>query len=93
MIGRDGPDGKVRREQNREGHRRHLHKLIDDGSIVFAGPIRDDYDDHSTGAVIVLRADNLTRAREIVQSDPYVVGGVFESLEVNAFRQAIPELP
>lgn len=91
MIGRDGPDGKSRREQNRLPHRAHLRKLEADGTIVYAGPLRDESDEHSTGAIIVLRAKSLADAKRIVESDPYVSGGVFGFMEVHSFKQAVPK--
>jgi hypothetical protein len=91
MIGWDGPDGAMRRDQNRRLHLDHIRTLERDGRIIFAGPIRSDSGDGSVGAVIVLEAANLEEARALVKRDPYVTGGVFESFTVNPFKQVIPE--
>ena len=91
MIGWDGSEGADRRDRHREQHLAHIRTLQRDGRVVFAGPIRDDGDDRSIGAVIVLEAATLDEARQLVDRDPYVVGGVFASVTVNPFRQVAPE--
>ncbi len=91
MIARDGPEGAARRGTHREGHMAHIRKLEGEGCIAYAGPIRDDANTQSTGAVVVLSAANLDEARRIVNQDPFVSGGVFESLSVHPFKQVIPE--
>lgn len=91
MIGWDGPEGAGRRDRLREQHVAHVHELARKGRIVFAGPIRNDTDDRSIGAVIILGADSLEEARQLVDRDPYVAGGVFNSITVNPFKQVIPD--
>lgn len=93
MIGWDGPEGGGRRDQHREQHVTHITTLHESGSIVFAGPIRDEADEKSVGAVIVYEAANLDEARTLVAGDPYVAGKVFESIEVRPFRQVFPRKP
>ena len=91
MIGRDGTDGAARRDENRDAHIRHLESLTEAGKIRYAGPIRDASNAQSVGAVIVYEATSLEHARELVEQDPYVAGGVFETWTLDPFRQAIPE--
>jgi uncharacterized protein YciI len=91
MIGWDGPDGATRRDQHRERHLAHIHELEREGRITFAGPIRNDTNDRSIGAVIVLEAAALKEARSTVDCDPFVSGGVFETITVSPFKQVIPE--
>lgn len=91
MIGWDGPEGADRRDRHREQHVAYVRALERDGRVLFAGPIRDDEDDGSIGAVIILEAATLEDARQLVDRDPYVTGGVFESVTVNPFKQVIPE--
>jgi uncharacterized protein YciI len=90
MIGRDGPAGAAARDRNRAGHVAHLDALEADGRIVFAGPVRDEADERSIGAVIVFEAESLEAARDLVARDPYVEGGVFETWSVRPFRRAYP---
>ena len=91
MIGWDGPDGAERRDRCREQHVGHVRALERDGRVRYAGPIRNEADDRSIGAVVVVEAADLTQAREMIDGDPYVAGGVFESPTVNPFKQVVPE--
>ena len=93
VIGWDGPDGPARRKKNRDKHVAHIEALDREGRIVLAGPIRDDADNKSIGAVIVLTAANLDEARNLVSQDPYVTGQVFETITVNAFNRVFPKKP
>ena len=90
MIGHDTPDGAPVRDRHRADHLAHVNALDDQGRIAFAGPIRNDAGDASVGAVIVFEADDLAAARKVVDADPYVVGGVFESLKVAPFKRVLP---
>jgi uncharacterized protein YciI len=91
MIGWDGPNGAAQRDRCRERHVEHIRALERDGHVRYAGPIRNEADDRSIGAVIVVEAADLRQARAMIDSDPYVTGGVFESLTVSPFKQVIPE--
>ncbi len=91
MIAWDGPDGVERRKRHRDAHLKHVSALRSEGKIVFAGPIRDDSETHSIGAVIVIETESLGEARAMVDRDPYTTGGVFENIVVKPFRQVIPD--
>lgn len=93
MIGHDGPNGPEARNANRPAHQQNLDALDAAGRMVYAGPIRDDSGGRSVGAVVVFEAENLAAARAWVDADPYVAGGVYETLEVRAFKQAYPKSP
>ncbi len=93
MIGWDGADGAQHRNEHRSAHVQHVSNLNETGRIELAGPIRDDNDERSVGAVIVFDAADLTEAREIVNRDPYVLGGVFSNVEVRPFKLVLPEQP
>ena len=91
MIGWDGPNGPRRREKHRERHLAYVGDLNRAGKIRFAGPIRDDSENRSIGVVLVFEAESLEDAQAVADADPYVIGGVFESLTVNPFKQVFPE--
>ena len=91
MIAHDGSDGTTLRSRHRERHVAHVTELDRAGRLVLAGPIRDDANERSIGAVIVFEAADLQDARALVDSDPYVAGGVFESVTVQPFRQVFPK--
>lgn len=91
FIGHDGPEGEKRRDEYRAAHVAQLDKLDVEGRIAFAGPIRNDDNDQSVGAVIIFEADTLTDAKKLIEHDPYVVGKVFKKYSVSPFRQAYPK--
>lgn len=86
IIGRDAPDAKEKRPQHRPAHLAHLQPLADAGVIVLAGPLTD-----GSGSLIVLATDSAAEAWEIVSRDPYVINGVFGSVEVRPFKQVFPQ--
>ncbi len=91
MIARDVPDSTALRAKFREQHVDRVTKLHEQGRIVLAGPIKCDDGATSIGAVIALTAENLEEAKAFVAADPYVTGGVFQTVTVQPFRQVFPE--
>lgn len=91
MIGQDVPDSAKIREKHRDQHLKHITALHDKGKIRMAGPMKSDDGERSCGAVIVFEADSLDEAYRIVESDPYVSGGVFEEVTVAPYRIFIPD--
>ncbi len=87
--GTDGPRGLELRKTVRERHLAHLQGLADAGKVRFAGPLFDDAGD-PCGSLIVFEADDLESARTLAESDPYLVEGVFDRVEVNATRAVFP---
>lgn len=90
MIGHDRPDGPERRAQHRPAHIDHIEGLDAQGRIMLAGTPRNDADETSIGSVILFEAPDLAEARAIVARDPYVTGGVFETVVVAPFKQVYP---
>jgi len=86
IIGHDGPDGPRLRPQVRQAHLDSLRPLAQRGKVVLAGPFTD-----GSGSLIVVDMDSEAQALAFAQSDPYVLQGVFESVEVKPFRKVFPE--
>ena len=91
MIGQDGPEGADRREEHRVAHVAHVEALDGAGRIHLAGPIRDEKNTRSVGAVIVFEAPSLEEAWRVANEDPYVTGGVFASVTVAPFTHVYPK--
>ena len=87
MLGLDGPESAERRNQCRARHVAHIEALERQGRIVLAGTPRNDDNDASIGAVILFEARDLDEAREIASRDPFVAGGVFQTLTVAPFKR------
>ncbi len=86
IIGRDGPEGQVKRKLCREEHLKGIEKLDAEGKLILAGPFGDQ-----SGSLIVFEADSLEAAKAIAAEDPYVKEGVFESYEVRPFKRVFPK--
>ncbi len=85
IIGHDSPDATDKRPAVRPAHLEHLAPLARAGRVKLAGKLLD-----RTGSLIVLEADSLADAWEIVARDPYVTEGIFNHVEVKPFQQVLP---
>jgi uncharacterized protein YciI len=90
VIAHDGPDGPRLRDVHRAAHVAFLDELDRAGKLPFAGPIRDDANTASVGAVLVIEAVDLADARALAARDPFAVGGVYASLTVAPFKRVFP---
>jgi len=86
IIGHDSRDAKEKRPVHRPAHLAHLAPLDRDGRVVLAGPFTD-----GAGSLIVVEAASAAEVWDLVARDPYVVNGVFESVEVRPFVQVFPQ--
>ena len=93
LIGFDGEDGPRKRDEHRAPHLAHWEALDHDGRIRFAGPLKDDAGETSTGAVILFEAADLAEARRIAHADPFVAAGVFAELRVAPIKHVFPKAP
>ncbi len=90
MIGRDGERGPAHRAAVRPRHLEHLEPLVAASRIVIAGPVFDDDGRTPRGSVVVFEAESLEAARALVARDPYVVEGVFGTVEVQPMARVFP---
>lgn len=65
------------RNAHRSAHRGHLHRLVDDGKILMAGPFADE-----SGGVIIFEAKDEGEVRELMAQDPFTTGDVFATTEI-----------
>ncbi|MFT5444339.1 MAG: hypothetical protein ACI8W3_003394 [Myxococcota bacterium] len=87
--GRDSAQGLALRKLHREKHLAHLAGLDSAGRIRFAGPLINA-EQNPCGSVIVLEADSFEAAREIAENDPYMLEGIFASVEVFETKGVFP---
>ncbi|MFZ5861585.1 MAG: YciI family protein [Nitrospirota bacterium] len=85
IIGTDGPRGQALRPSLRQAHLDRIDALARDGRLVLAGPFSD-----GSGSLVVIEAPSLEEARAFAEGDPYVTGGVFQSIDVRPFIQVRP---
>ena len=85
IIGYDGPNGATLRPSVRPAHLENLQPLVDAGRMIVGGPFTD-----GSGSLIVADFEDEAAAKAFVQTDPYVIKGVFERVEIRPFRKVVP---
>lgn len=93
VIYTDKPNGLPLRMANRQAH---LDYVKNSACVRLGGPMLGGADGETmTGGMVVLELDTLEQARAWADEDPYVKGGVMESVVVRAFRWSVgnPALP
>jgi len=85
IIGYDGPNGAALRPTVRPAHLENLRPLVDSGRVVVGGPFTD-----GSGSLIVADFESEAAAQAFMRTDPYVIRGVFERVEIKPFRQVVP---
>ena len=86
ILGKDGPEGQVKRPLYREAHLQRLERWAQQGKIILAGPLTD-----KTGSLIVVEADSLEEVQAFAKKDPYLIHGVFQEVTVHPFMQVFPQ--
>ena len=95
IYSRDRDHALQARLNARPDHLERVSLLVDEGRILLAGP-RPAIDSPDPGpagfegSLIVADFDSLEDARAWAESDPYVLAGVYESVEVSPFIQVVP---
>jgi uncharacterized protein YciI len=87
IIGRDGPNGKTLRPGLRPSHLEHVRRHEPGGHVLLAGPFTD-----GAGSMLLVDFESIEQARAMADADPYLTGGVFESVEIHPFLQVFPEI-
>jgi uncharacterized protein YciI len=88
ILGKDGPDGTIKRPLYREAHLQRLKQWVEQGKVILAGPLTD-----GTGSLIVVEADSLDEVQAYAQGDPYMIQGGFQEVTVHPFLQVFPQEP
>ena len=95
IYSRDRENSLEARLAARPDHLERVNALISEGRILVAGP-RPAIDSPDPGpagfegSLIVADFNSLADAQAWAQSDPYVVAGVYESVEVSPFIKVLP---
>jgi hypothetical protein len=95
IVGIDVGNSLKARLAARPDHVERLKQLVSQGKLVLAGPnpaidSSDPGDAGFTGSIIIAEFDSLQAAREWADQDPYIITGVYASVEVKPFNQALP---
>ena len=79
----------------RPEHVARLNELKDEGRLILAGPhpaidVSEPGDAGFSGSLVVAEFDDLQKAREWADADPYVAAGVYSSVFVKPFNKVLP---
>ena len=73
------------RKDNREAHLAYIDST---GVVTQAGPLLDDAGDMS-GSLVILDVADMSAAQDWAANDPYAKAGLFESVELVAWKKVI----
>ncbi len=85
VICSDKPGHLETRKANREAH---LAYLAETGVVEMAGPFLDA-EGGMTGSLLVLEVADLKAAQDWAAGDPYAKAGLFQSVEIRAWKKVI----
>ena len=95
IYSRDRENALDARLKARPDHLERVTRLVNEGRILLAGP-RPAIDSPDPGpagfegSLIVADFDSLEEAKAWAESDPYVLAGVYQSVDVSPFIQVLP---
>ena len=89
LIAYDGTDPQAldRRLMVREEHLMKIRQLKKAGEFLFGGAILDE-SGKMTGSTIVYEFPDRHSLDESLKNEPYIKGGVWETIEIKPFRMA-----
>ncbi len=95
IVGTDIENSLQARLSARPEHVGRLKQLVEQGRLILAGPnpaidSSDPGDAGFTGSIIIAEFDSLENAQSWANQDPYLLTGVYASVEVKPFNQALP---
>ncbi len=76
------------RADNRPAHLDYLETHRD--RILMAGPLLGEDGQSPVGSLVILDFDLLTQAQDFAAEDPYAKAGLFECVEIKAWRKVLP---
>ena len=95
IMSEDVENSLEKRAKVRDAHLARLKGLVDEGRVLIAGPhpavdAEDAGPAGFTGSLVVADFPSLEEARAWADADPYVAGGVYQSVVVKPFKQVLP---
>ncbi len=81
VIGKDVSDGGLRRKEHRAAHLENLRKLKSEGKIAVAAGLLSD-ENMLDGSATFFTVDTKEEVEEMLKSEPYVLGNVWETIEI-----------
>ncbi|MHA7867390.1 MAG: YciI family protein [Salipiger thiooxidans] len=85
LIAKDKKGALQTRKDNREAHLAYIDST---GVVTQAGPLLDDAGDMA-GSLVILDVADMSAAQDWAANDPYAKAGLFESVELVAWKKVI----
>ncbi len=85
---KDKPDHQEMRLANRHHHLEYLSRLED--RVFAAGPTLAPDGETMNGSVLIIDFADRDAAEDFTAADPYAKAGLFESVEVSAWKKVLP---
>lgn len=83
----DGPNSAAPRLEHLAGHLEHVEKHWT--RYITAGPVREPGGEALVGSIFLVLADTLEDAQELMNGDPYLTCGMYESVKYQVFSNSI----
>ena len=95
IIAQDIENSLSKRMGARPSHVARLNELKDEGRLILAGPhpaidVLEPGNVGFSGSLVVAEFDDIQKAREWADADPYVAAGVYSSIVVKPFNKVLP---
>ncbi|AQS46725.1 hypothetical protein BMG03_02065 [Thioclava nitratireducens] len=84
VICRDKPGALQTRLDNREAHLAYIEET---GAVFMAGPFIEN--EQMVGSLVILEVESLKAAQDWAANDPYAKAGLFEDVQVKAWKKVI----
>lgn len=87
VLCRDGPGSAAPRRDHLAGHLTHVERHW--RRYVTAGPLREPGGENLVGSAFLVLADSLDDAKTLMNGDPYITCGMYETVEYLEFTNSI----
>ena len=87
FVCKDGLDAPRLRAEHLDGHLRHVETNWE--NYVTAGPLKAPGSPTIHGSALIVKADTLAAAWDILNGDPYFTSGLFTTVEVHDMTMSI----
>lgn len=95
IFSKDVENSLPLRMKVREQHIARLKQLASEDRLLVAGPnpavdSEEPSDAGFTGSTVIAKFDSLAEAQAWADADPYIAGGVYQSVVVKPFKKVLP---
>ncbi|MFD2933243.1 YciI family protein [Spirosoma flavum] len=80
-------DALTRRMATRPDHLNYVHQLKENNQFILGGALLNP-DGDMIGSMLILNLETDDQLQDYLQTDPYIVQGVWDKVDVKPFRQA-----